>query len=119
MTSHLISLRISKVLMKQFGTLTRSERDVVLAFLKRLQDNPFEEALIGNSEAHEDMFASTVGRHYLYWTIEANRDTPGGSDVDAPVVKVLGLEMTLRRRPRRKLDGEPRPLLKHLAGTRS
>jgi hypothetical protein len=120
MTSRSISLRISKGLTKDVAGLTLSERAVVLEFLKRLQDNPYEETLIGNSEAHEDIFASTVGRRYLYWTIGTDREGADATDMGATIVTVLGLEKTLRRRSRSRsqkdADVQIQPLLKHLAG---
>jgi hypothetical protein len=116
-----ISLKISKVLMREFSNLTPPERDLVVAFLKRLQDDPFEETLISNAEAHEDIFASTVGRRYLYWTVEAGPEGGDRRDTGDITVKVLGLERALwRRRYRSKKGGalHSLPLLKDFAGSR-
>lgn len=64
----------------------------VIAFVRRLSNNPYEPDLIREAEVNGDIFAFRLsGGYVIYWTVDLLDDSPSISDPKMQV-KILALK---------------------------
>ncbi len=85
------SIMITRAAMEEVQALTASELTAVTEFLRKLQRNPFDPDLMRETQADGDVFASEVGRRFLYWTIESREESSTKTETPRQMIRVLAL----------------------------
>jgi AbrB family looped-hinge helix DNA binding protein len=108
MADKLIEIKASKAALDELGSLSPSETDLIISFLKRLQANPYDPSLIEGSLVKGDLFASNVADNlYVYWSL--GRTGPG-LNLTAPLkISILGLKKKAARGIEPELTGALKP----------
>jgi hypothetical protein len=97
MADHSSKIRVPEVVVREFESLSRTERDLFLSFVQRLQINPYDPSLIETSSAEGDFFASSLSRNfYVYWSLAG---TGQSLNLNGPLtISILGFGRKAARR---------------------